>query len=174
MKKLLLVVDYQKDFVDGALGFAGAELLDQPICARLEQARRDGWQIAFTFDTHAENYLTTQEGRNLPVEHCLHESDGWRLYGQTAAYCTEETRCFHKPAFGSIELCTYAAAEQFDEVELCGLVSNICVLSNAVLLKAALPEAKIVVDARLTASFDPALHEKALDVMRGIQIDVIG
>ena len=90
MKKVLLVVDYQKDFVDGALGFPGAETLEAPICRRIEAARADGWDVWFTFDTHTEDYLSTQEGRKLPVPHCIKDSDGWKLYGGVAQQQRED------------------------------------------------------------------------------------
>lgn len=174
MKKLLIVVDFQKDFVDGALGFPGAEKLEEPICRKLAEYQANGWDIAFTYDTHGEDYLETQEGRKLPVPHCVKGTEGWKLYGAVSQYDTGSVHRFLKPAFGSPELALFAAGGGYDEVEFCGLVSNICVLSNAVQVKAALPEARIRVDARCTDSFDKALHEKALDVMEGLQIEVYG
>lgn len=175
MKQLLLVVDYQRDFVDGALGFPGAERLDGPIAGRIARARAEGWDVAFTLDTHNEGYLDTREGRNLPVPHCILNSQGWQLYGQTGAALRKETdMVICKPAFPSLWLGNWLKQQGYDRVELCGLVSHICVLSNAVMVKAALPEAEIVVDAALTASYDPALHEKALDVLEGLQITVLG
>ena len=165
MKKALIVVDYQKDFVDGALGFEKAVQLEQAICQKIEQAREQGEEILFTFDTHGEDYLQTQEGRNLPIEHCKKGSYGWQLYGKVEQLRCPEDRCFDKPCFGSWELGEYAREQQFDVIELCGVVSNICVLSNAVLLKAALPEAKLIVDARCTASNDDGMNEKALDIL---------
>lgn len=172
MRKLLIVVDYQKDFVDGALGFAGAEALDAVIAAKIREYRADGADIVVTLDTHGDDYDNTQEGRKLPVPHCLRGTEGWRLYGETAALC-EDCRAFEKPTFGSAQLFDYLREGDFDQVELCGLVSNICVLSNAVLAKAALPEAEIIVDAAATAAADPDMNKKALDVLEGVQITVI-
>lgn len=174
MKKLLIVVDFQNDFVDGALGFPGAEKLEGPICEKIAEYRANGWDIAFTFDTHGEDYLETQEGRKLPIPHCVKGSKGWELYGMVSQYDTERAHRFLKPTFGAGELSLFAAGGGYEEVELCGLVSNICVLANAILVKTALPEARIRVDARCTDSFDKTLHEKALDVMEGIQIEVYG
>lgn len=174
MKKALIVVDYQKDFVDGALGFEKAVQLEQAICRKIEQARDQGEEILFTFDTHGDDYLQTQEGRDLPIEHCKKGSDGWQLYGKVEQLRCPEDRCFDKPCFGSWELGEYAREQQFDVIELCGVVSNICVLSNAVLLKAALPEAKLIVDARCTASNDDGMNEKALDILQGVQVEVQG
>ena len=105
MKRLLLVVDYQKDFVDGALGFAGAEKLDGPISAKIAQYRAAGDDVAFTLDTHGPDYLDTQEGRKLPVPHCLRGSDGWQLYGETGqALDRGRDKVLEKPAFPSLEL----------------------------------------------------------------------
>lgn len=173
MKKLLVVVDFQNDFVDGSLGFPEAKQLERPICQKIAQYRAEGAQIAFTFDTHGTDYLETQEGRLLPVSHCVKGAQGWNLYGKVAELRQADDPCFEKSAFGSPELAHYAAKNEFGQVELCGLVSNICVLSNAVLIKAALPEAEIIVDEACTSCADPEMNRKALDVMEGLQIRVI-
>lgn len=173
MKKLLVVVDYQNDFVTGTLGFDRAPALEDAICKKIEQYRGEGADVAFTFDTHGADYMQTQEGKNLPVAHCLRDSEGWSLYGRVAGYCTEQTPCFYKPVFGSFALAEFVKEREYDAIELCGLVSNICVLSNAVLVKAALPEAVVMVDARCTDCFDPQMNQKALDVMEGLQIQVV-
>ena len=179
MKKLLLVVDYQKDFVDGSLGFSGAEQLEGPICEKIEACRAQGAEVAFTFDTHKENYLETQEGRLLPVPHCILGTPGWELYGRVADYCTPGTPCFHKPAFGSMALAYYVKTQGYEEVELCGLVSNICVLSNAVLVKAALQAASLNVFINTKTLCNRALaqelNEKCLHLLEvcGRQADEI-
>ena len=174
MKKLLIVVDYQKDFVDGALGFPGAEGLDGPIARRIAEYRAAGNDVAFTYDTHGGDYARTQEGRRLPVPHCLMGEPGWELYGETGRARESGDCIFRKPAFPSLELAEWLKGRSYAQVELCGLVSHICVLSNAVMVKAALPEAEVLVDARLTASYDPVLHKKALDVLEGLQVTVTG
>ena len=160
MKRLLLVVDYQKDFVDGALGFPGAEALDGPIAAKIAACRAAGDDVAFTLDTHGPDYLDTQEGR--------------KLYGQTGQ-AMERSRdmVIGKGAFPSLWLANWLKEQGYDRVELAGLVSYLCVLSNAIMVKAALPEAEIVVDAACTAGPDPALHAKGLDVMEALQITVL-
>lgn len=173
MKKALIVVDYQNDFVNGSLGFEKAAALEPAILRKLREYRENGDAILFTFDTHKESYLHTQEGRKLPVTHCVRGTPGWELYGKTAEYRAAAEKIFEKPAFGSLELAEYLARSGFEQVELVGVVSNICVISNAVLAKAALPEAEIVVDASCTASNDDTLNEKVLDVMQGMQITVI-
>ena len=174
MKKLLLVIDYQKDFVDGALGFPGAEKLDGAIARKIEAYRAAGDDVAFTLDTHGKDYPDTQEGKKLPVPHCIRGGEGWKLYGETAKACRAGDKVLEKPAFPSLELGQWLREKGYDRIELVGLVSYICVISNAVIAKAALPEAEIIVDAACTAGPDPALHEKCLDLMeQGLQITVI-
>lgn len=172
IKKCLIVVDYQNDFVTGSLGFEKAEQLDGRIADKIEKYRNGGWEIVFTFDTHEENYLQTNEGRNLPVKHCIKGTDGHKLYGRTAEIQEENDKCFYKPSFGSAELFEYLRCENFDKVELCGVVTNICVISNAVLAKTALPEAEVLVDSACVASNDDSLNKSALDVMKSLQINV--
>ena len=147
MSRYLFVIDYQNDFVDGALGFPGAEKLDAGIAAKV-RAYGQG-RVLFTRDTHFDNYLTTREGQLLPVVHCIKGMD------------------VTDPATAAV------LPEAADEIELVGLVSNICVVSNACVLQAKYPEARIIVDASLTASMDPAMHEKVLDVLEGFQVKVI-
>ena len=174
MKRYLFVIDYQKDFVDGALGFPGAEKLDEKIAAKVRAYGRG--YVLFTRDTHFENYLDTREGKNLPVVHCVKGSEGWQVYGETAKALAEvEAKAIDKPVFGMdvTDPATAAALpEAADEIELVGLVSNICVVSNAVVLQSKYPEATIIVDAACTDSFDKSLHEKVLDVLAGFQVNV--
>ena len=175
MEKYLFVIDYQKDFVDGALGFPGAEKLDAAIAAKVRAYGKG--RVYFTRDTHFENYLHTREGRNLPVAHCVKGTDGWQVYGDTANALAEvEAPAIDKLVFG-MDISDPAIAavlpETADEIELVGLVSNICVVSNAVVLQSKYPEATISVDASCTDSFDKTLHEKVLDVLAGFQVRVI-
>jgi nicotinamidase/pyrazinamidase len=170
--RALVVIDYQNDFVDGTLGFPGAEDLEPRIAEKIEEAVADGDDVYFTLDCHGEDYLDTQEGRNLPIGHCM-TADGRALHGRIAELA-EGHPSSAKSAFGNLELAERMSAVGYGEVELCGLVTNICVISNAVILKSAMPEAVITVDARCVASYDKDLHEKALDVMKGLQISVIG
>jgi nicotinamidase-related amidase len=173
MKRALIVVDYQRDFVDGSLGFPQAQALESVIEARITHALAQHHDLIFTFDTHQADYPQTQEGKNLPVVHCVEETPGWALYGQIGQYLPLAAKVFRKPTFGSLELADYLRQQRYDAVDLIGLVSNICVLANAVLAKAALPEAHISVDAAATASADAAAHEKALDVLQGLHIQVV-
>ena len=175
MNRYLFVIDYQNDFVDGALGFPGAEKLDEKIAAKIRSYGKG--HVLFTRDTHFENYLTTREGRNLPVEHCIRGTHGWQVYGQTAEALEEvEAPGIDKLVFGMDVTDPATAAvlpKSADEIELVGLVSNICVVSNAVVLQSKYPEATIIVDAACTDSFDKSLHEKVLDVLAGFQVKII-
>ncbi len=171
--KALVVVDYQKDFVDGALGFAGAETLEPVILKKIAECRKNGGQVIFTLDTHGEDYLNTAEGKKLPLPHCIDGTEGHRLYGNVENSVEIGDNFVKKPSFGSLELAEMLKTSGFDEVELCGLVTDICVISNAVLAKAALPESRIIVDKTACLCADRAAHERALEVMRGLQIDVI-
>ena len=175
MNRYLFVIDYQNDFVDGALGFPGAEKLDGPIAAKIRAYGKG--KVFFTRDTHFENYMQTREGKNLPVPHCIKGSEGWQVYGETAKALAEvEAPAIDKLVFGMDVTDPATAAvlpESADEIELVGLVSNICVVSNAVVLQSKYPEATIIVDASCTDSFDKALHEKVLDVLAGFQVKVI-
>ena len=175
MSRYLFVIDYQNDFVDGALGFPGAEKLDAGIAAKI-RAYGPG-QVLFTRDTHFENYLQTREGRKLPVIHCIKGTPGWEVYGETARALEEVgAKAIDKLVFG-MDVTDPATAAQLpesaDEIELVGLVSNICVVSNAVVLQSRYPEATVTVDAACTASFDESLHEKVLDVLEGFQVTVV-
>ena len=173
MRSILLVIDYQQDFADGALSFPQAVRLEEPIAQKILAYRQNGQEILFTYDTHTADYLNTQEGRNLPVVHCIKGTPGWELYGKVAQLRRDTDTSIEKIAFGSMELAAYLAANQYDQVELVGVVSNICLISDAVLAKAALPEAEIIVDASCVASNDDRLNEAALDVMASMQIRII-
>lgn len=172
MKKCLVVVDYQNDFVSGSLGFPEAVRLEEQIARKIEAYHQAGDIVVFTLDTHREDYLHTQEGKHLPVSHCILNTEGHQLYGRVAALARETDRRFIKFTFGSDELYQYLTKTAFASIELVGVVSNICVISNAVLAKTAQPETPILVDACAVASNDAHLNEAALDVMESLQIEV--
>lgn len=176
MKKLLIVIDYQHDFVDGSLGFAEAVKLEEPIAEKIRAYRALGenGEIIFTMDTHDRHYLDSVEGRHLPVEHCLQGEDGWQLYGQIAGLKGEHDMVFSKPTFGSLELADYLRdrKDEYESVEFVGVVTNICVLSNVCLVKAAMPQVPQLLDAACVASNDPALQEAALAVMESLHVEV--
>jgi len=173
MKKCLIVVDYQNDFVTGALGYPEAVALERGIAEKISQYRDCDGEVIFTLDTHGGDYLDTQEGRKLPVAHCLQGTQGHELFGAPAELALESDRKFKKNTFGSDELFEYLKSTPYESIELVGVVSNICVISNAILAKTAQPETPIIVDAKCTASNDSRLHQAALDVMSGLQIEVI-
>lgn len=173
MSKLLIVVDYQKDFVDGTLGFPAAVALEGPITDKIAAYRRTGDSVAFTLDTHDDAYLDTQEGRHLPIRHTIRDTPGWALFGRVAEAREEGDPCFIKSTYGCDDLFDYLRAHPFEQIELVGVVSSICVISNAILAQVAQPETPIVVDAACVAGADEKLHKAALDIMEGLQIAVI-
>ncbi|MCC8151589.1 MAG: cysteine hydrolase [Lachnospiraceae bacterium] len=168
--KLLVVVDMQKDFVDGALGTAEAVSIVPKVRDKILKCRAEGWTVVFTRDTHTEGYLETQEGKNLPVIHCVKGTPGWEIVSELPV---EDSRIFDKVTFGSMELAQYAAGlSTLEEVQLIGLCTDICVISNALLLKAALPEVPISVDAGCCAGVTPESHKNALAAMEACQIRI--
>ena len=170
MKKLLVVIDMQNDFITGALGSPQAEKILPYVSAKIEEYKRSGGKVIFTRDTHHENYLTTLEGKYLPVVHCI-EGTGGHLVSDSLD--TGGCEVFDKPNFGSLELAKHIAAGKFDEIELCGLCTDICVVSNALILKAQLPETKISVDARCCAGVTAESHNAALLTMKMCQVSII-
>ncbi len=168
--RLLAVIDYQNDFVNGTLGFAGAEQLEGIIADKIDAYRKAGDEVVFTLDTHHEDYLDTNEGRMLPIKHCIKGTSGHDFFGGIRPKDGE--RVFEKGTFGSSELFCYIQSRKYESIEIVGLVSNICVISNAVLAKTAAPETPVIVDSRATASADAQLHKEAIDVMRGLQIEI--
>lgn len=173
MQNILVVVDMQNDFIDAALGTAEAVAI---VPAVAEKIRGFSGQVIFTRDTHEADYLSTQEGRLLPVEHCLRSSAGWEIRKELAGLCPEAT-VIDKPSFGSVTLGEYLREENEREsigcITLVGLCTDICVISNALLLKAFLPETEIVVDAACCAGVTPQSHATALSAMKSCQIRVI-
>ncbi len=174
MKQFLIVVDMQKDFVDGALGTKEAVAI---VPAAAEKIRRFDGEIFATFDTHYENYMETAEGKNLPVPHCIKGTDGWQLDAEIAAALAEKGYTpVLKHTFGAEDLpalIRQAADGEPFSIELIGLCTDICVISNALLLKAFFPEAPIAADAACCAGVTPEKHEAALETMRSCQIGIL-
>ena len=173
MKHFLIIVDMQKDFVDGALGSSAAVAIVPRVCDRIHT--HDGALIV-TYDTHPENYMETNEGSHLPVPHCIKGTDGWQLDARVAqALVNREYTTIEKPTFGSIALPALVRelsdGEPFD-IELIGLCTDICVISNALLLKAHFPEVEIYVDASACAGVTPETHAAALSTMSCCQIQI--
>lgn len=169
-KKLLVVVDMQNDFIGGALGTQEAQSILPAVRARIADARKEGEEVAFTRDTHGEEYLSTQEGKNLPVPHCIAGTAGHEI---AAGLCLAGERVFDKPAFGSIELASYVKERGFAAVELVGVCTDICVISNALLIKAFCPEAEVCVRAGCCAGVTPQSHQTALAAMRACQVKIL-
>ena len=171
MKNYLIVVDMQNDFIDGSLGTKEAEAIVGKVA---EKIRGFDGEVIFTRDTHAPEYLETQEGRRLPVVHCVKESAGWRIREGLEAIrpCT----VIDKPTFGSTELGVLLAQRDLEEkigsITVIGLCTDICVISNALLIKAFLPETPIVVDAACCAGVTPESHRNALEAMKMCQIAI--
>ena len=173
--KILVSVDMQNDFVTGVLGTKEAVEIVPKVRDRIQRGIEQGETVVFTRDTHEENYLDTQEGRNLPVPHCIRNTEGWEIVDALREY-TLDTTPVDKPTFGSMDLCGIfqIVDEQADieKITLVGLCTDICVISNAMLLKAALPEAEIVVDASCCAGVTPKSHATALEAMAACQIRI--
>ncbi len=174
MKEILVVVDMQKDFVDGALGTPEAVAIVPAVCEKIRSFDGD---IFVTYDTHPETYLDTAEGKKLPVIHCVKDTPGWQLDAAVAeALAGKAYIAVEKPTFGSTDLPRQIAERAGEEdfaVTLIGLCTDICVASNALLLKAHFPEQTIRVEANLCAGVTPDTHNAALITMKMCQIDVV-
>ena len=165
-KKTLIVIDMQNDFVHGVLGTAEAVAIVEKVRAKINKYHEEGHQIIFTRDTHTENYMNTNEGKHLPVEHCIEGTEGWQIVDGL-----EVPGCIYvdKPTFGW----TYWDEMDMGDIELVGVCTGICVVSNALILKAEFPEKNISVDASCCACVTPESHKAALTTMKMCQINVI-
>ena len=167
--KYLIVVDMQVDFITGSLG---SELAAAIVPNVVEKVKSFDGKVIFTRDTHFEEYMNTQEGKNLPVPHCIKNSDGWQICDELKPYADT---IVDKITFGSIELSGLLESfgEPIERIELCGLCTDICVISNAMLLKAAFPEVPIAVDSSCSAGVTVESHNTALNAMKAVQIEII-
>ena len=167
--KYLIVVDMQNDFITGALGSKLAEAIVPNV---VEKVKNFDGKVIFTRDTHFEDYLDTQEGKKLPVRHCIKDTDGWQICDELKSYASY---IVDKVSFGSVNLphILKNADSDIEEIVLCGLCTDICVISNAMILKATFPEVKITVDSSCCAGVSMDSHNTALDALRAVQIDVI-
>ena len=175
MRKILIVIDMQKDFIDGALGTSEAVTIVPNVIEKIKSYPAEN--IYATRDTHPENYLETQEGKNLPVPHCIKGTKGWELVPALAELQQKSgSKVYEKPTFGSVmlahELHQRDTAGEIASIELVGLCTDICVISNALLLKAAMPELPITIDPACCAGVTPEKHAAALEVMKSCQIGV--
>lgn len=172
MKKAIIIVDMQNDFVDGSLGTAEAQAMLPELVNKLAEVQAEkSADFIFTMDTHTKDYLQTAEGKKLPVEHCIKGSHGWEIVPQLSAFKETARAVVEKPTFGSTKLPDVVTC--YDEIELVGLCTDICVISNALLLKAFYPEKKIMVDSHCCAGVTAESHANALSAMKMCQIDVI-
>ena len=168
--KILVVVDMQNDFIDGALGTKEAVAIVPNIVEKINSY--EGEKIIFTRDTHEENYMETQEGKNLPVPHCIRGTKGWELSPKIEAMRKEDA--IDKPSFGSMELGEYLKKhENLESIEFVGLCTDICVISNVMITKAVLPEVPLIVDASCCAGVTPESHKNALEAMKMCQVKII-
>ena len=171
-KNVLAVIDMQNDFIDGALGTKEAEAIVENVAAQIRDF--DG-EVVYTRDTHSEGYLGTQEGKKLPVPHCIRDTEGWQIRAQVSQACSKDARVFDKPAFGSVELAEYLRdMPDLESVTLIGLCTDICVISNAFVIKAFLPEVTVRVNADCCAGVTPESHRNALEAMKMCQVEVVG
>jgi len=171
MDKLLIVVDMQNDFITGSLGSKQAQVILPNVMAKIALHIENGGKVIFTRDTHLDDYLETQEGKYLPVLHCIEGTEGHLV---ADGLPVDGCEVFDKPNFGSLGLAEMVAKGNYEEVELCGLCTDICVVSNALILKARLPETVITVDARCCAGVTEESHRAALLTMKMCQVNVIG
>lgn len=178
MKRVLVVVDYQKDFVDGSLGFLQSENIAPEIYSLVVKAAQNKDLVIFTKDTHYENYLSTREGKFLPVEHCIKGTDGHKLYGELEAFegtINPNVIIVEKETFGSDKLCEIieeAFNGEPDVIEFCGVVTNICVLSNVVLCQTHFKNAEIIVHEDATAALGN-MQMHSLEVLKGLGVKVV-
>ena len=170
MRKAIVVVDMQNDFVDGALGTQEAQAMLPRLVEKLKAEQAAGTALVFTMDTHGADYLETQEGKKLPVEHCIRGTTGWKIADALHPFVQEAAAVIEKPTFGATAL--PAALADYGEIEFVGLCTDICVISNALLLKAFYPEKRITVDASCCAGVTAESHANALAAMRMCQVEV--
>lgn len=166
MRKTLLVIDMQKDFIDGALGTKEAVAIVDNVKKKIAAYAERGDEIIFTRDTHQPDYMETNEGKHLPVPHCIEGTEGWEI---CEGLMVEGAKVVNKPTFGFLGWAGYA----LEEVELVGLCTDICVVSNALILKATYPEMKVTVDATCCAGVTPETHAAALATMKMCQVEVL-
>lgn len=173
-KNVLAVIDMQNDFIDGALGTKEAQAIVGNVADCIKRYAAEGAQVVYTRDTHFDNYMETQEGRNLPVPHCIKGTAGWEIREELKALQNDDTKIFDKLTFGSVELAEYLKGiEGLESVTLIGLCTDICVISNAMVIKANLPEVQIKVVESCCAGVTPQSHRNALEAMKMCQIEVV-
>lgn len=176
MNKLLIIVDLQNDFIDGVLGNEEAKAIVPRVKKKISEYQKNGYKIIFTRDTHRKNYLDTSEGKKLPIPHCIKGTHGWNIGLEVVP---SDYKVIDKATFGyfdwknELACCLYTCDPNI-EIELCGLDSDICVITNALIIKTLYPDAEIIVDANCCAGSTPEKHKAAMEIMKSCQINVIG
>ena len=174
--KILIVVDIQNDFVTGSLGTNEAKSIVPKVASKIGSYLRDNNIVVFTRDTHTSNYLETLEGRNLPVEHCIKNTHGWEIVDELQDFVKKADAVIDKPTFGSFKLLDFLEPliekGDVEEIELCGLCTDICVVTNALLVRTKFPEMRIALDSACCAGVTEESHKCALKTMQACQIEV--
>lgn len=168
MKKALIVVDMQNDFIDGALGFEkakGVAAKARELCQSFEG------DLLFTMDTHGKDYLSSKEGQNLPIMHCQKGTQGWQVSENLKPFLNKARKIFEKSSFGSLELAAFLKEKNYSELHFAGLVSHICVFHNIILAFNALPNARLVLHTNATASFDESLENHAFELLKAFWVE---
>lgn len=181
MSKLLVVVDMQNDFVNGSLGTNEAKTIIPNVKKKIKEYKSivdEDVEIVFTRDTHKEDYMNTEEGKNLPVEHCIKDTNGWEIVDELKELVDENDTIIDKATFGSLVLSEQimlqnVAHDPFDTIELVGLCTDVCVISNAIACKMGSPNSHIVVDASCCAGVTPHSHDVAIEAMKGVQVEIL-
>ena len=172
MKRLLVVVDMQNDFIDGSLGTKEAQAIVGRVEEKIRQYETDReGEVVFTLDTHFANYLETLEGKRLPVPHCVKDTDGWKLHPSLEGYAGKR---YEKSTFGCVAMARDLEKGEYESVEFVGLCTDICVIANAMILRTVFPGTPITVDASCCAGVTPESHRNALEAMKACQSDIVG
>lgn len=172
MKKALVIIDMQNDFITGVLGNDECRAVVPKVVKRVQEAVNDKMDIIFSQDTHQENYLSTQEGKKLPVPHCMKNTDGWKIIPELAEVAEQKGVIFTKETFGSRAMAEYIMEHSYDEVELVGVCTDICVISNAITIKSFAPELEVFVNESCCAGVSMQSHQTAIEAMKACQINV--
>lgn len=178
MSKLLVVVDMQNDFIDGSLGSDEAKAIVNNVVEKIKARKEEGYEVVYTVDTHGEDYMETEEGKNLPVVHCVENTEGWNIEPSILGVAGSKPTVFDKDTFGSIGLAQSILIEtykgvNYDTIELVGLCTDVCVISNAIACKMGSPNSHIVVDASCCAGVTPHSHDVAIEAMKGVQVEIL-
>lgn len=173
MKKALVVIDMQNDFITGVLGNNECRAIVPEVVKRVNKAAEDNIDIIFSQDTHQENYLSTREGKKLPIPHCIQNTHGWEIIPELAEVKEQKGIVFEKETFGSRSMAGYIMEQGYDAVELIGVCTDICVISNAMTIRAFAPELEISINEACCAGVTPQSHQTAIEAMKACQINII-